>query len=112
MSLAFTSTITVEFTDNALIFTEAGKQPIAISYRDHPEIFGHPRFLMLGTDQSAALVATTMRQLMGGRLPLIAPKFVVAINRPLEGGITEIDEQSIVEILTKAGARKIEFKKP
>ena len=109
MSLAFTSTIVVEFADNALMFTEDGRQPITILYRDYPEIFGHPRFLMVGRDQSAALVTTAIRQLMGGRPPLIAPKFVVTINRPLQGGITEIDERSIEEILTKTGARKVEF---
>jgi hypothetical protein len=109
MSLAFTNTVVVEFTDLALTFSEGSRQPITIPYRDHPEIFAHPRFLMTGRDQSAALVATAIRQLMGGRLPLIAPKFVVTINRPLEGGITEMDERSVAEILTKAGARKVEF---
>jgi hypothetical protein len=109
MGLAFSNTIVVEFTDNALTFTESGRQPISIAYRDHPEVFGHPRFLMVGGDQGAALVASSMRELMGGRLPLIAPKFVVTINRSLQGGITEIDEKSVEEIFRKAGARKVEF---
>ena len=107
---AFTNQVLVSFTDDALHFTEEGRAPVSIPYREYPEVFGHPRFLMADLQQGAQLVNKAMRQLKGGRFPLLAPKFIVSINRPLPGGITEIDRKSIREILDMAGARKVEFK--
>jgi hypothetical protein len=108
MSLGFTSTIGVEFSDNTLTFSEPGRPPVTIPYRDHPEIFGHPRFLMISLDQSVALITNAIRELIGRRL--IAPKFLVTIERRLEGGLTDMDKKIIEQILMEAGGRKVEFK--
>jgi hypothetical protein len=110
MAFAFTHEIQVAFTENALTFTEQGEMPVTIPYRDHPEVFGHPRFLMADFDKSAALVRMTIKQLKGMRAALIAPKIVIAINRPLSGGVAEIDKATLNQIFTEAGARKVVFK--
>lgn len=81
--------------------------PVPVPYRDHPEIFGHPRFLMADFDNSAALVRGVLKQLKGMRRALIAPKMIVSINRPLAGGVTQIDKSILQQIFTEAGARKV-----
>jgi len=103
-------TILASFTDDALTFTEEESPPVSVPYREHPEIFGHPRFLMIDFDKSAALVRSALRQSAGGRLPLIAPKIAVSFDRPVHGGITDMDKRIIGEILTKAGALKVIWK--
>ena len=110
MAFAFTHEIQVAFTDNALTFTEQGEMPVSIPYRDHPEVFGHPRFLMADIDKSIALVGMTLKQLNDMRRALIAPMIVISINRPLSGGVAEIDKATLTQIFTKAGARKVVFK--
>jgi hypothetical protein len=107
---AFTKDILVEFSDDALTLTEGGSAPVVIPYREHPKIFGHPRFLMADFDNSAALVRKALVNLKGARFPLIAPKIVVNINRQLDGGIVEIDKSIIQQIFTEAGARKVEIR--
>jgi hypothetical protein len=104
------STILVSFTDDALTFTEEGSQPVSVSYREHPEVFGHPRFLMIDFDKSAALVRSVVRQMAGARLPLIAPKIAVSVDRPVPGGITDMDKRMIGGIFTSAGALKVIWK--
>ncbi len=109
MSFAFTYEIQVAFMDSALTFTEEGEIPATIPYRDHPEVFGHPRFLMADFDKSAALVRMTLKQLKGMRKALIAPKIVISINRPLSGGVAEMDKACLNQIFLEAGARKVVF---
>lgn len=107
---AFTKDILAEFGDDALTFIEEGSAPVVFPYREHPEVFGHPRFLMADFDNSAALVRKALANLKGARFPLIAPKIVVKVNRQLDGGIVEIDKSIIQQIFTEAGARKVEFR--
>jgi hypothetical protein len=61
---------------------------------------------MTDFDKSMALVLSALRQLAGGRFPLIAPKIAVSFDRPVHGGITDMDKRIIGEILIKAGARQ------
>lgn len=109
MPFAFTHEIQVAFTNDALTFTEEGEMPVTIPCRDHPEIFGHPRFLMADFDKSAALVRMTIKQLKGMRRALIAPKIVVSINRSMSGGVAEMDKACLNQIFLEAGARKVVF---
>ncbi|HSY43951.1 MAG TPA: hypothetical protein VK811_08555 [Candidatus Acidoferrum sp.] len=107
---AFTKDILAEFSDDTLTLMEEGSAPVVIPYREHPEIFGHPRFLMADFDNSAALVRKTLANLRGARFALIAPRIIVNINRQLNGGIMEIDKSIIQQIFTEAGARKVEIR--
>jgi hypothetical protein len=111
MSLAaFTHEISASFADDALVLTEDGRPPIVIAYRDHPEVFGHPRFFMARLEDSEAMVRKALRDLMQGRVPLLAPKIAISFDRPIDGGVTEIDKKIIEGIFTNAGARKIIFR--
>jgi hypothetical protein len=103
-------TILASFSDDALTFTEEGRKPVSILYREHPDVFGHPRFFMADFDKGAALVRSALKELAGGRLPLIAPKIAVSFDRPIQGGVTEMDKKIVCEILTSAGARKVVWK--
>ena len=103
-------TISASFCDDALIFTEEGRKPVSIPYHQHPEVFGHPRFFLADFDKSAALVSRALKELAAGRLPLIAPKIAVSFDRPIQGGVTEMDKKIVGEILTSVGARKVVWK--
>jgi len=103
-------TILVSFTEDSLTFTEDESRPVSFPYRDHPEVFGHPRFLMIDFDKSATLVRSAVKQLAGDRRPLIAPKMAVSVERSVQGGITDMDQKIIGEILTNAGALKVIWK--
>ena len=54
-------TIMVSFTDDALTFTQEGREPVSVPYRERPEVFGHPRFLMVDLDRSTALVMRALK---------------------------------------------------
>jgi hypothetical protein len=110
-------TILASFGNDALTIAEAGSrpgmvpsQPVAIPYREHPEVFEHPRYLVADIDQGAALVSKAIYQLAKGRFPLIAPQIVVSIARSLPGGVAGNDRKMLEELFTKAGARKVVWK--
>ncbi len=107
---AFTQAVVASFADDALTFTEEGTQPVTVPYREHPQVFGHPRFLMADFDTSVALVRRALLQLKGGRFPLLAPKIVVSFDRPVQGGIADMDKKLLQGIFAAAGARKVEFR--
>ena len=56
-------TILASFGNDALTIAEAGSrpgtvpfQPVAIPYREHPQVFEHPRYLVADTEQGAVLI--------------------------------------------------------
>ena len=111
-------TILASFGNDALTITEQGSrsgtipfQPVAIPYREHPEVFEHPRYLVADIDQGAALVRKAIYQMAKGRFTLIAPQIVVSIERSIPGGVADIDRKTLKEMFTKAGARKVVWKK-
>jgi len=110
-------TIRASFGNEVLTIAEEGSRPgavpsqaVAISYREHPEVFEHPRYLVADVEEGAALVRKAISQMAESRLPLIAPQIVVSVERPLPGGVAGPDRQMLEEMFTKAGARKVVWK--
>ena len=103
--------ILVSFSAEVLVFTvDSEEKTVSFPYREHPEVFGHPRFLMLDLKQSDAIVRLALKELMPRRA-LIAAKIEVSISRSLQGGITDMDRRIIEDIFLHAGARKVVFRK-
>ena len=101
--------IFASFNPTALNFTtENGDKAITFLYCDHLEVFGHPRFLMLNLEKSDVLIRSALGQLAPKRA-LVAPKISVNINRPLQGGITDMDKRIIEDIFRHAGASQVFF---
>lgn len=104
--------IEARFGAESLVFT--GRDEILreiYAYRDYPEIFGHPRFLMADFDEAEALVRDAIRKL-AGRWQVIAPRINVLIDRPMPGGLTPMDRRILCEIFTHGGAREVILKTP
>lgn len=78
---------------------------VEIPYADHPAIFSHPRFLLADFDAAEALLRQAYKQLRESWV--IAPKVSVSVQKPLEGGLSGIDERYLKEIFTHAGAREV-----
>lgn len=101
--------IRASFTNDALTFTaEKSTRTVSFPYCRHPEVFGHPRFLMIDLDKSDAIVRSALRQLTNPRT-FLAPRVIVSFDRPVHGGITEMDKREIADIFTHAGACKVIF---
>jgi hypothetical protein len=102
--------IQARFGNDSLTFTsrEDGRSEV-YAYGDHPDVFGHPRFLMADFDKSEALVRDALRKLVG-RWQVIAPKIEGFIDRQVTGGLTEIDRRSLGQIFTHGGAREFVLK--
>jgi len=108
--MKLTHDITAVFGADALTLSEEGAAPVIIAYREHPEIFGHPRFLMADLDKSVALVGKALKELIRAQFTLIAPKIIVSIERPLDGGVADLDKKLLEQIFVKAGARTVVFR--
>ncbi len=101
------SVIIANFSSDVLTLTfDEERRSVSVAYRDHPEVFGHPRFLMADFDKSVALVRNALRELVRG-WRLLPPKITVTINRKMEGGITTIDRKLLAEIFLHGGARAV-----
>ena len=110
-------TILASFGNDALTIAEEGNQsgmvpsqPMAISYREHPEVFEHPRYLVADIEQGAALVRKAIYQMAKGRLPLVAPRIVVSVERSIPGGVAATDRKMLEDVFIRAGARKVVWK--
>jgi hypothetical protein len=103
-------TIEARFGADSLTFTsrEEGRSEV-YAYRDHPDVFGHPRFLMADFDKGEALVRDALRKL-AGRWQIIAPRIEGFIDRPIAGGLTDVDRRSLGMIFTHGGAREFVLK--
>jgi hypothetical protein len=55
--------MTAEFGLYEVRFTASSGQTRSLSYADHPEVFGYPRFLIADHEQSDALIRATLRAL-------------------------------------------------
>ena len=107
-------TILASFGNDALTIAEKTgqtgtipSQPVAIPYREHSEVFEHPRYLVADIELGSALVRKAIYQMAKGRMPLIAPCIVVRIERAIPGGVAATDRKMLEEVFTRAGARKV-----
>jgi len=97
--------MTAEFGPNAVTFTTTSGQTRSLSYADHPEVFGYPRFLIADHEQSAALIRATFRMLSPRWFML--PKVLVRFSQPVASRITDADKLLVAAIFTRAGALEL-----
>jgi len=99
--------ITVTFkTDQLTLRSDDDLKMVVLFYREHPSIFGHPRFLIANFEQAATLVKVWVRQI-SRRWRWLAPKVVVRVERKMEGGLTDIDRNVLRELFMQTGAREV-----
>jgi hypothetical protein len=102
--------VTAKFGREALVLSvENESKSIVISYRERPDVFGHPRFLFGDFDQCEEIIRSSLRKLELG-WSLVPPKVVVTVEKELAGGITKIDERLIREVFMHGGARDVVIK--
>ena len=74
-------------------------------YADHPAIFCHPRLLIGDFDQAEYLVRESLKKMRESWI--INPKVLLAIEKPVAGGLTDTDRRYLKELFTHAGAREV-----
>jgi hypothetical protein len=103
--------IEVLFTDEELRFEslKSGKQ-CTIPFAAHPEVFGHPRHLMVDLERARPLLNAAMKEVAG--ISLLAPTVEIRIERAVAGGLADVDRKAVKDFFMHAGARKVEIRGP
>ena len=96
-------TIRAYFTPESIRFEEpkSGKTHI-VCYADHPQIFGHPRHLLVDMDAARPVFEAAFKSITS--FWLLALRVEVHIDREMEGGIADSDLAIIAHFFTDAGA--------
>jgi hypothetical protein len=100
--------IHVSITDSKLRFEslKSGKR-YAIQCADHPEVFGHPRHLMVDLERARPILTAAMKQ--EADFALLPPTIELRIVRTVAGGLVDVDYQVAKHFFTYAGAKRVEL---
>jgi hypothetical protein len=101
--------IEVLLTDKQLRFesSKSGKQ-YTIQCAAHPEVFGHPRHLMVDLERARPLLNAAMKEVAG--FGLLAPTVEIRIERAVAGGLADVDRKVVKDFFMYAGARQVEIR--
>jgi hypothetical protein len=101
--------IQVCITDTELRFEspKSGKR-YAIQCADHPEVFWHPRHLMVDLERARPLLTAAMKEAAG--FTLLPQSVELRIERAVAGGLVDVDYQVAKHFLIYAGAKKVEIR--
>jgi hypothetical protein len=105
--------IKVAITEKEFRFESAktGKQCI-IRCGDHPQVFGHPRHLMVSIELARPILNGALKEAGGlNWFSLMPPIVEVRIERSVAGGLADVDYRVIKEFFTYAGARRVEIQR-
>jgi hypothetical protein len=100
--------IHVSITDTELRFEspKSGKR-FTIQCADHPEVFGHPRHLLVDLERARPLLTAAMKEVAG--FALLPPTIELRIERAVAGGLVDVDYQVAKQFFTYAGAKNVEI---
>jgi hypothetical protein len=97
--------IQVTFAETEVRFaSNATKKQHVIRYAEHPDVFGHPRHLMVNLESAQDLLREALKAVHGGMLP---PKVEVRVRRHLAGGLADVDRRTLKDFFVQAGARDV-----
>ncbi len=68
------------------------------------DAFCHPRVLVGGFDAAALVVREFIRRSRGGKTPLLRFRMFVYLLDELEGGLTDVEERTLIELGLRIGA--------
>ena len=102
--------IQVLITDAELRFesSKSGKRYV-IQCADHPEVFGHPRHLMVDLERARPLLTAAMKEVAG--FAIMPPTVEIRIERTVAGGVVDVDWEVAKHFFEYAGAKKVEIHK-
>ena len=97
--------IRITFADTEVRFEgDATKELHAIRYAEHPEVFGHPRHLLVNFERAQEVLRAALKAVHGGIFP---PRTEVRVIRSLAGGLADVDRRTLKDFLIHAGARDV-----
>lgn len=100
--------IRVTITEKELWFeSQASGKRYSIQCADHPQVFGHPRHLMVDLESARPLLTAAMKEVAGFRL--LPPSVEIRIERAMAGGLADVDYQVAKHFFTYAGAKRVQI---
>ncbi len=98
--------IRVLFTDTELQFESkrTGKH-FVIRYSEQPEVFGHPRHVMVNFERASPLLNTALKAVHGKSL--LPPKVEIYVQRIFSGGLADVGHRAIKDFFIQSGALKV-----
>jgi hypothetical protein len=102
--------IRVLFTNTEVQFeSKSTGKHFAIRYSEQPEVFGHPRHLVVDFERASPLLNAALKVVHGKSL--LAPKVEIRIDRIFAGGLADVDYRIIKDFFIHSGAREVNIQK-
>ena len=97
--------VRVTFTNTEVHFeSDKTKRQHTLKHAEYPEVFGHPRHLMVNYERARPLLHDALKAVHRG---LLAPAVEVRVTRSLAGGLADVDHRTLKDFLLHAGAKHV-----